>query len=58
MKYQYKRHGAGNVFRKHKKKVECFFRDRWCRSIIPEIWDYSVLNPITEESAIKLTTPK
>lgn len=57
IEYQYKKNGAGNVYRKHKKKVECFHRGQWCDSIFPDVWDYEVLKPITKETALALTSP-
>ena len=58
IKYQYKQNGASDVYRKHKKKVECFFRNQWSKSFMPEVWDLTILKPISEETAIALTTPK
>lgn len=54
IEYQYKQNGAGDIYRKHNQKVEFFFRGRWCRSIIPYVWEYAVLNPISKETAAKI----
>lgn len=60
MNFRYKRNGAGDVYRKHKKKVEVFYRGKWIHaSVIGTIkenrkaWNCSVLVEIGEEEALK-----
>jgi hypothetical protein len=52
--FLYKRNGSGDIFRKSGKKVECFYRGKWCKTIFADSWDGNVLLDITEQEARKL----
>ena len=60
-KFQYKRNGAGDVFRKQKNNIETFYRGKWIpASIIGtkkanlEIWNMPVLVKISENEALSI----
>lgn len=56
MSFEYKKNGAGDVFRKkfQNKKCQCFFRKQWCDCILKDVWDLPNMIHITEKEAIEM----